>query len=68
MNFLANKVVRQLIYFLVGLLGVVLFSFEFAQQVTATTPLVSFAQSPADQIEAVSLWRNPSHQEPNFYQ
>jgi hypothetical protein len=68
MNFLAHQAVRQLIYFFVGLLGAILFSFGFTQQVTATTEApVSFAQSQANQIEVVSLWRNPSHQELNFY-
>jgi hypothetical protein len=59
MNFLANRVVRQLIYFWVGLLGVVLFSSGSAPEVAATTATsVSFAQS--SPYGGILLIRNPT--------
>lgn len=64
MDFLANKFLRQLVCFLVGFLGVALFSFASSQR---TVVAFSSVQPSAHQAQ-ISLWRNPSHQELNFYQ
>lgn len=65
MDFLANKFLRQLVCFLVGFLGVALFSFAFNQR----TAVAAFSSiQPSSHQAQISLWRNPSHQELNFYQ
>ena len=76
MDFLTNKFLRQLVCFWVGFLGVALFSFmfnqpfdqpfkqPFSQPVAAAVSLVQ----PSAHQSQISLWRDPSHQELNFYQ
>lgn len=65
-----------LVYFVVGLLGVALFSAGSvlnpqlavaASHQTASIPTVA-TQSHQNPSADISLWRNPSHQELNFYQ
>ncbi len=70
MDFLANKFLRQLVCFLMGFLGVALFSFTLNQPFNQRTAAVAFStvQPSGHQSQEVSLWRNPSHQELNFYQ
>ncbi|MBW4660574.1 MAG: hypothetical protein KME15_18030 [Drouetiella hepatica Uher 2000/2452] len=69
MDFLANKFLRRLVYFLVGFLGVALFSFAFNQPSSQRAAAAAFSSvQPSAHQAQISLWRNPSHQELNFYQ
>jgi hypothetical protein len=65
MDFLANKFMRRMVYFIIGLLSVALFSFGSSQWFTATA--ADFSSNQQHQSQELSSWRNPSHQEANFY-
>jgi len=66
MDFFANKFLRQVVYFMVGLLSIALVSFASSQLSPATA--ASFSSNQFHSSQQISVWRNPSHQEPNFYQ